>query len=106
MRVRAVTRAALAAGLELAGLEVARVSDSTEAAAAVRRFAADADVGIVLVDADLHAALPRDLIARLDRRSLPVIITVPRPRWDERSEAETQILEILRQAIGYRVRAR
>jgi vacuolar-type H+-ATPase subunit F/Vma7 len=106
MRVRAVSRPALASGLELAGLEVARASDGAEAADALRRFASDRDVGIVLVDAELHRSLPRDLMTRLDRQPLPVIIAVPAPRWEERSEAETQILEILRQAIGYRVRAR
>jgi vacuolar-type H+-ATPase subunit F/Vma7 len=106
MRVRVVSRPALAAGLELAGLAVTRVADAGEAATAVRRFAADVEVGIVLVDADLYRALPRDLTMRLDRQALPVLIPVPPPRWDEQGEAEAYVLEILRQAIGYRVRAR
>ena len=106
MRVRVVSRPTLAAGLELAGLAVTRVVDAAEAAAAVSRLAADVAVGIVLVDAELYRALPRDLTMRLERQALPVIIPVPPPRWDERSEAEAYILEILREAIGYRVRAR
>lgn len=106
MRVRVVSRPTLAAGLELAGLAVTRVVDAAEAAAAVSRLAADVEVGIVLVDAELYRALPRDLTMRLERQALPVIIPVPPPRWDERSEAEAYILEILREAIGYRVRAR
>jgi vacuolar-type H+-ATPase subunit F/Vma7 len=101
-----VSRPELAVGLELAGLPVTRVADAGEAATAVRRLAADVEVGLVLVDADLYRALPRDLTMRLDRQALPVIIPVPPTRWDERSEAEAYILEILRQAIGYRVRAR
>lgn len=106
MRVRVVSRPTLAAGLELAGLAVTRVADAAQAATAVRRFAADVEVGVVLVDADLYRTLPRDLTTRLARQALPVIIPVPSPRWDEQSEAEAYILEILRQAIGYRVRAR
>lgn len=106
MRVRVVSRPALAAGLELAGLAVTTVADAGEAAAAVRRFAADVEIGIVLIDTDLYRGLPRDLTMRFDRQALPVLIPVPPPRWDERSEAEAYILEILRQAIGYRVRAR
>lgn len=106
MRVRVVSQPALAAGLELTGLPVTRVADAGEAATAVRRLAADVEVGIVLIDADLYRALPRDLTMRLDRQALPLIVPVPPPRWDERSEAEAYILEILRQAIGYRVRAR
>jgi vacuolar-type H+-ATPase subunit F/Vma7 len=50
--------------------------------------------------------LPRELLARLDRQALPIVTPVPVPQWDERSEAEAYILEILRQAIGYRVRPR
>lgn len=106
MRVRVVSRPALAAGFELAGLAVTRVDDGATAAEAVRRWAADAEVGIVLVDDALYRALPRDLLTRLDRQALPVIAPVPAPRWDERRDAETYILAILRQAIGYRVRLR
>ena len=106
MRVRVVSRPALAPGFELAGLAVTRATDGTSAAEAIRRCAADVDVGIVLVDDALYRALPREVMTRLDREALPVIAPVPSPRWDERSEAEAYILEILRQAIGYRVRPR
>lgn len=106
MKVRVVSRSTLAAGFELAGLSVIAADDAAGAAAAVMRAAAENDVGVVLVDGELHRQLPRELMRRLDRQPLPIVIAVPAPRWDERREAETYILEILRQAIGYRVRAR
>ena len=106
MRVRIVSRPTLAAGFELAGLAVTRADDGPSAAETVKRWAADADVGIVFVDDALYRTLPRDLLTRLDRHALPLIAPVPSPQWDERSEAEAYILEILRQAIGYRVRPR
>jgi hypothetical protein len=31
---------------------------------------------------------------------------VPAPNWDRRSAAEAYVMDILRQAIGYRVRPR
>jgi vacuolar-type H+-ATPase subunit F/Vma7 len=96
----------MAAGFELAGLGVTRVPDGATAAEAVKRWAADADVGIVLIDDALYRELPRDLLARIDRQALPIVAPVPAPRWDERSEAEAYVMEILRQAIGYRVRPR
>jgi len=101
-----VSRRVLAAGFELAGLAVTRADDGATAAEAVRRWAADGEMGIVLVDEALYRALPRDLLTRLDRQALPIIAPVPVPQWDEQSEAEAYILEILRQAIGYRVRPR
>jgi vacuolar-type H+-ATPase subunit F/Vma7 len=106
MKVRVITRPSLAAGFELAGLIVERADDGHAAAAVVTRWAGDADVGVVLVDDELYTALPSDLLRRLDRQAVPVIASVPAPRWDERSDAEAYILEVLRQAIGYRVRPR
>jgi vacuolar-type H+-ATPase subunit F/Vma7 len=106
MKVRVVMRASRAAGFELAGLAVEHAADGRAAADAVARWAGDEDVGVVLVDDNLYKALPGDLLRRLERQAVPVIVSVPVPRWDERSDAEAFILEILRQAIGYRVRPR
>jgi vacuolar-type H+-ATPase subunit F/Vma7 len=96
----------LAVGFESAGLVVTRADDGRAAAEAVKRWMADTGVGIVVIDDALYRALPQDLLARLNRRALPIVVPVPTPRWDERSEAEAYIVDILRQAIGYRVRPR
>jgi vacuolar-type H+-ATPase subunit F/Vma7 len=106
MTVRVVCRAELSAGFELAGLAVTRVQNNAEAAEAIKRLAADAEVGIILVDETLYGALPHDLVARLDRQALPMLAPVPDPGWEDRSVAEAYVMDILRQAIGYRVRAR
>jgi vacuolar-type H+-ATPase subunit F/Vma7 len=106
MTVRVLMRPSLAVGVELAGLLVEQAPDGRAAADIVTRWAADEDVGVVLVDDELYKALPGDLLRRLDRQAVPVVASVPVPRWDERSDAEAFILEILRQAIGYRVRPR
>jgi vacuolar-type H+-ATPase subunit F/Vma7 len=104
--VRVVSRSVLAAGFELSGLTVTRADDVAAAAQAITRWASDTEVGIILVDETLYNALPRDLLARHDRQAVPMIAAVPAPRWDEQSQAEAYVLEILRQAIGYRVRPR
>jgi vacuolar-type H+-ATPase subunit F/Vma7 len=106
MRVQAVGRPFVATAFELAGLGVERAEDSRAAAEAVARLASGENVGIVLVEEALYLELPRDLLARLDRQAPPVVVPLPGPSWDERRDAEAYVLEILRQAIGYRVRAR
>jgi vacuolar-type H+-ATPase subunit F/Vma7 len=106
MRVQVVSRPLLAAGFELAGLAVDRVEDARAAANAIARWTSDQNVGIVLIEEALYRDLPRELQARLDRQAPPVVAAVPGPVWDTRRDAEASILEILRQAIGYRVRAR
>jgi vacuolar-type H+-ATPase subunit F/Vma7 len=106
MTVRVLCRPEFAAGFELAGLAVTRIANPTAVPAAVRRLASDAHVGIILVDDGLFRALPRDLLTRLDRQTLPILAPVPAPNWDRRSAAEAYVMDILRQAIGYRVRPR
>ena len=106
MTVRVLCRPELAAGFELAGLAVTRITNTTAATAAVRTLASNPDVGIILVDDGLYRALPRDLVTRLDREALPILAPVPAPNWDGRSAAEAYVMDILRQAIGYRVRPR
>lgn len=101
-----MSRPSFAPAFELAGLAVERVEDSHGAAEAVARWASDEDVGIVLIEEALYRELPRDLVARLDRQAPPVVAPVPGPSWDARRDAEAYIMEVLRQAIGYRVRAR
>jgi len=106
LTVRVVCRPALAAGFELAGLTVTRAADASAAGDHLRRLTADPRVGMVLVDDGLYGLLPADLKARLDRQALPVVAPFPAPDWDARMAADAYILDILRQAIGYRVRPR
>jgi len=106
MTVQVLCQPQLAAGFELAGLSVTRVPTGREAADVIRRVAASGEVGIILLDDQLYGALPRDLLQRFDREAVPILAPVPAPRWDQRSAAESYVMDILRQAIGYRVRPR
>lgn len=104
--VRVLCRPSLAPGFELAGLVVDLAPDGAAAADVLRRLAADPKNAIVFVDDVLHGSLPDELRARLERQPRPLVTPFPAPSWDEAAEAEAYVLEILRQAIGYRVRPR
>ncbi len=106
MTVRVLCRPQVAAGFELAGLLVDQAPDAGTATDALKRLSADPKVGVVLVEDALHRLVPEDVLQRLDRQALPVIAPFPSPTWDEKGLAEEYVLEILRQAIGYRVRPR
>ncbi len=67
-------------------------------------LAADAAVGIVLVEDGLHRGLPAELVQRLERAARPLVATFPGPHLAAPEAAEEAVLEILRRAIGYRVR--
>jgi vacuolar-type H+-ATPase subunit F/Vma7 len=52
----------------------------------------------------LHQALPEETTRALRKAQFPVVIPVPGPKWTAESSAHEYIVEILRRAIGYRVR--
>lgn len=104
--VRVVCRPTLAPGFHLAGVEVSVAADVPRALDELRRLAADPKVGVVLLDEGLHRLLPVEARHRLDRQAQPMVTPFPAPTWNESAAAEEYVLEILRQAIGYRVRPR
>jgi len=62
------------------------------------------DAGVVIIDQMLYGALPDEMKRTLQRSAMPVVIPVPGPDWTEESSAHEYIVDILRRAIGYRVR--
>lgn len=90
------------AGFALAGVSVVEADDGKDAARELARF--EATDGIVIIDQQLYDELPEDLRRSLGRWSTPVVIPVPGANWAAESTAHEYIVDILRRAIGYRVR--
>lgn len=96
-------RPELAAGFELAGLPVQEATSPHEAAERLRALLSREEIGILLLDERFYRGLPDDLNRELARRPLPMIVPFPGPSWTERRDPDAYVLELLRQAIGYRV---
>ena len=104
-RVRAIATPALAAGLRLAGLPADEAPSSTVAAEQVARLIDQPDLGILLIEQPLFDGFPAAFRHDLENRALPIVVPVPRASWGAvTGRAEEYILELLRRAIGYRVR--
>jgi vacuolar-type H+-ATPase subunit F/Vma7 len=98
---------ALASGFRLAGLAPHCAALGDDAVAALGRLlAAPAGVrpGVVLLEEGLAAALPPSLRRRLERDPALLVVPFPAARADAAAAPDAFLLEILRQAIGYRVR--
>jgi vacuolar-type H+-ATPase subunit F/Vma7 len=96
---------AAAAGFRLAGLEVTEAADAGEGRERLTRVLGDEEVGVLLVQEDYHAALPEGVRRTLTQRALPLVVPFAAPRWQApEDEATAFVAELLRQAIGYRVR--
>lgn len=105
--VRIVCRPEIGVGFGLAGLPRIEVADAGEAAGRILELMDSPGVGVVLVQEEFYAALPEEMKRDLGRRPLPMVVPFPGPAWAGGPEAaEAHIIEILRQAIGYRVRLR
>jgi vacuolar-type H+-ATPase subunit F/Vma7 len=103
-RLVVIASPGLSAGFALAGVPVFEAADGTHAAHQIEQFAEDGSAGVVIIDEPLYRALPEELLRSLRRSALPVVIPVPGPDWTTESTAHEYIVEILRRAIGYRVK--
>lgn len=105
--VRVLCQPAVGAGFTLAGLPVATAESAEEAATILRGWLADDGPGVVVIEQRFHDQLPDEVRHRLSRRPLPMVVPFPGPERVERAEpADSYIVELLRQVIGYRVRVR
>lgn len=103
--MQVVCRPELAPAFAAAGLPVHEVDDA--AAPAVADIGADNQVSVLLIDETIYAALPSGTRRRLAKNAMPMVVPFPAPTWRERpGAAEEYIIELLRQAIGYRVKLR
>lgn len=94
----------LTAGFSLAGVHVVEAANGEEAAREIGRMAGESEAEVVIVEESLYEAMPDELRRSFTRSSRPIVIPVPGPDWTAESKAHEYIVEILRRAIGYRVR--
>ena len=105
LKVMAIGPAPMTAGFALAGVETVRADIDGAGANQLAALLMRDDVGVLLADEKLVARLPEALRAAAQRRSVPVLLPVPRAKWDEQvAPAGDEILDLLQRAIGYRVR--
>jgi len=104
-QVRVLCRPVIAAGFRLAGMRPDIADDTAEGARRLTAILQDPDVGVVLAEEDFYAALPETERRDLARRPLPIVVPFPLPSWTAPAATpEAFIAELLRRAIGYRVR--
>lgn len=102
--VEVICRPATALGFALAGLPALVVPDATDPTEPITAALARPDVGVLLVEEAVYDAAAAELKAKLDRSARPVVVPFPGPRWQGARTAEERIVELLRRAIGYRVK--
>jgi len=101
--VRVVCRQPAALGIALAGIAPIEAAAGAAAAAALAQIRD----GIVLVEDSLYDALPTAALRKLRKAGVPILLPFPGPAGLPPGLApEHELLEVLRLAVGYRVRLR
>jgi vacuolar-type H+-ATPase subunit F/Vma7 len=106
--IRALCRPEVAPGLALAGLTPIAVTDGPGAAAALGELGrAPAHGGVILIQRSLLDALPPAVHRQLAREGLPILVPFPDPALGGAGRAaDEELVELLRRAVGYKVRLR
>jgi vacuolar-type H+-ATPase subunit F/Vma7 len=94
----------LSAGFALAGVPVFEARDGADAARQINHLTDEMNAGVIIIDEPLYEDLPEEVRRDLRKAAHPVIIPVPGPAWTTEATAHEYIVEILRRAIGYRVK--
>lgn len=106
--VHVICRRETALGIGLVGVAPIEVTTADQAAQAIAALAGEpAKGGIVLIEAALHDALPPALLRQLRKDGAPILQPFPSPAPLPAGVApEQELLDVLRRAVGYRVRLR
>ena len=104
--VRTLCRPASKAGFNLAGLEASVLPDGAHPGPLIDDLMGRTRVGVVLIEESIYDSLPEDLQRRLERSARPIAVPFPGPEWRAVVSGEERVVELLRRAIGYRVRVR
>lgn len=105
--VRVLATPELAVGFALAGLPVEEVDSIEEGMDRLSGLLNREGVGVILVEQTFLDAIPEAVRGRLRGRPVPIVVPFPRPVWAGPPAApEEYIVDVLRRAIGYRVKLR
>jgi len=105
-RVGVIADPVATVGFRLAGLKPRVVESAEGAAAALDEMLRDPRWGVILVQEDLMPS-PEPGSAQRASSGLPILVPFPSPGLERTlGDAEAYVAELLRRAVGYRVRLR
>lgn len=106
-RLRAICTHETALGFALSGIAPIEAATGEEAARALAVLAnTPAKGGVIFIESALYDALPASTRRQLRRDGTPILMPFPSPSIERGVAPEQELLEVLRRAVGYRVRLR
>lgn len=93
------------AGFRLAGIEVKEVTEDQDISSLLHSIIEVGEYGLLAVEERLLAKVPDEILRRIRKKGIPVIVPIDTPRsWHGEADTETYIIKLIRKAIGYQVK--
>lgn len=102
-RVVILSAPSQADGYRLAGCATVVASPGTEAIASLRHIVDTADVGVLLVSADLWNSIDDRLRGEVEQLARPVVMPIPEGERTPGAAREQLLGEMFQRAIGFRI---
>ncbi|HHL39415.1 MAG TPA: hypothetical protein ENJ37_02805 [Deltaproteobacteria bacterium] len=92
-------------GFRLGGFHCRELEGGGELAALLKRVADEGRYGLVCVDSALLEEVDPEVMRRIDKRGVPIVMPLKIPAgWEEVEPGETHIARLIHRAVGYHIK--
>lgn len=100
-----ITEIGASTGFKCAGFDCMEAGAGSDVGALLTRLQGDGNYGLIAVEERLLSRVPENVMQRLRKRGLPIIIHINMPlKWPEMEFGESPVVRLIRRAIGYQIK--
>lgn len=100
-----VTNSESVFGFQLAGVDVFKADDVSEARKLLIEFINDDKTGIIAIDEDLIEAVDDRLKSKIDKLYRPIVVPIPsKKKIDVSAERALYVQSLIRRAVGFDIK--
>lgn len=100
-----ITQPGLSMGFRAAGFDCREVGEKEGVGPVLLALQEEGRYGLVAVEERLMEGVPENVMQRLKKRGLPIIVNINVPlRWVELPSGESPVVRLIRRAIGYQIK--
>ena len=100
-----ITETGASAGFKCAGFDCMEAEADGDIGALLTELQGGGRYGLIAVEERLLSRVPENVMRRLRKRGLPIIIHINMPlKWAEMEFGESPVVRLIRRAIGYQIK--
>lgn len=100
-----ITETGASTGFKCAGFDCMEAEADGDVGALLTGLQAGGRYGLIAVEERLLSRVPENVMRRLRKRGLPIIIHINMPlKWAEMEFGESPVVRLIRRAIGYQIK--